>query len=156
MRDIEFAHQALWPELDVQYASVTDQWAQMAIAGPRSRDVLVRRSSISTFPTTHSGSWPRARSRCWGQFPPCCSASRSPASWPMSWRCRRGYGEAVANAIMHAGEPYGIGPYGLEALSCHAHREGLCHPQRDQWPGDGRRCRHGAACCRRRRTISGA
>ena len=40
MRDIEFAHQALWPDLDVQYASVTDQWAQMAIAGPKARDVL--------------------------------------------------------------------------------------------------------------------
>jgi sarcosine oxidase subunit alpha len=28
-----------------------------------------------------------------------------------------GFGEVVATAIMHAGEPYGIGPYGLEALS---------------------------------------
>jgi glycine cleavage system aminomethyltransferase T len=40
MRDIEFAHQALWPELDVQYVSVTDEWAQMAVAGPKAREVL--------------------------------------------------------------------------------------------------------------------
>ena len=32
MSHIEFCHQALWPELDVQYASVTEQWAQVAVA----------------------------------------------------------------------------------------------------------------------------
>ncbi|AHJ64545.1 sarcosine oxidase subunit alpha family protein [Granulibacter bethesdensis] len=37
-----YCHQCLWPELDVQIASVTEQWAQIAIAGPRSRDVLHR------------------------------------------------------------------------------------------------------------------
>jgi glycine cleavage system aminomethyltransferase T len=35
----------------------------------------------------------------------------------MSWRCRQAIGEAVASAIMHAGQPHGILPYGLEALS---------------------------------------
>ena len=40
MSNIEFCHQALWPELDVQYVSVTEQWAQMAIAGPKSRATL--------------------------------------------------------------------------------------------------------------------
>jgi glycine cleavage system aminomethyltransferase T len=43
MRDIEFAHQALWPELDVQYVSVTDEWAQMAVAGPKAREGAVGR-----------------------------------------------------------------------------------------------------------------
>ena len=39
---IEFCHQALWPELDVQYVSVTDQWAQIAVAGPNARRLLER------------------------------------------------------------------------------------------------------------------
>ena len=40
MQHLEFCHQCIWPELDVQMVSVTEQWAQYAIAGPRARDVL--------------------------------------------------------------------------------------------------------------------
>ena len=40
MPHLEYAHQVLWPELDVQFTSVTDQWAQFAIAGPQARAVL--------------------------------------------------------------------------------------------------------------------
>ena len=39
---MEFCHQWLWPELDVQFSSVSEQWAQFSVAGPRSRDVLRR------------------------------------------------------------------------------------------------------------------
>ena len=42
MAHLEFCAQALWPELDVRLASVTDQWAQITVAGPVSRDVLDR------------------------------------------------------------------------------------------------------------------
>jgi sarcosine oxidase subunit alpha len=37
---MEFFHQVRWPELDVQYSSITDQWAGMSIAGPRAREVV--------------------------------------------------------------------------------------------------------------------
>ena len=40
MQHLEFCHQVLWPRLDVQLASVSEQWAQMAVAGPRARDVV--------------------------------------------------------------------------------------------------------------------
>ena len=40
MSHMEFCHQAHWPDLDVQYVSVTEQWAQMAIAGPKARATL--------------------------------------------------------------------------------------------------------------------
>ena len=40
LQHMEFCHQWLWPELDVQLSSVSEQWAQLSIAGPRSRDVL--------------------------------------------------------------------------------------------------------------------
>ena len=40
MSHMEFCHQALWPDLDVQYVSVTEQWAQMAVAGPKARATL--------------------------------------------------------------------------------------------------------------------
>jgi sarcosine oxidase subunit alpha len=42
MQHLEFCHQVLWPSLDVQMVSVTEQWAQFSIAGPRSRALLGR------------------------------------------------------------------------------------------------------------------
>jgi sarcosine oxidase subunit alpha len=42
MRHLDFVHQCLCPELDVSFISVTEQWAQFAVAGPKSRDLLNR------------------------------------------------------------------------------------------------------------------
>ena len=54
LQHMQFCHQVLWPELDVQFASVTDQWAQFSIAGPRARELLagwsIRRSICRTMP----------------------------------------------------------------------------------------------------------
>ena len=41
-KNMEFARQCLWPELDVQIISTTDAWAQIAVAGPRARTLLER------------------------------------------------------------------------------------------------------------------
>jgi sarcosine oxidase subunit alpha len=40
MRHLEFVSQALHPEWDVRIMSVTEQWAQFAVAGPLARDLL--------------------------------------------------------------------------------------------------------------------
>ncbi|WP_299368340.1 sarcosine oxidase subunit alpha family protein [uncultured Tateyamaria sp.] len=40
MRHLEFVTQALHPEWDVRIVSVTEQWAQFAVAGPKARDLL--------------------------------------------------------------------------------------------------------------------
>ncbi|SLN40100.1 sarcosine oxidase subunit alpha family protein [Pseudooctadecabacter jejudonensis] len=40
MTHLEWVAQALRPDLDVRFASVTEQWAQFAVAGPRSRALL--------------------------------------------------------------------------------------------------------------------
>ncbi|RJF94706.1 sarcosine oxidase subunit alpha family protein [Oleomonas cavernae] len=39
---LEFCLQVLWPQLDVQLTSISDQWAQIAVAGPKSRETLAR------------------------------------------------------------------------------------------------------------------
>jgi sarcosine oxidase subunit alpha len=39
---LHFCHQVLWPGLDVQFVSVTDQWGQFSIAGPNSRALLTK------------------------------------------------------------------------------------------------------------------
>jgi sarcosine oxidase subunit alpha len=40
MRHLEYVKQVLRPQLDVHFTSVTEQWAQFAVAGPRSRALL--------------------------------------------------------------------------------------------------------------------
>ncbi len=40
MRHLDWVHQALVPHLDLRFVSVTEQWAQFAVAGPRSRELL--------------------------------------------------------------------------------------------------------------------
>ncbi|MDA7967168.1 sarcosine oxidase subunit alpha family protein [Ruegeria sp.] len=40
MKHLEFVHQGLRPDLDVSFTSVTEQWAQFAVAGPKSRELL--------------------------------------------------------------------------------------------------------------------
>ncbi len=42
MAHLEFCLQWLWPDLDVQTVSVTEQWTQFAVAGPQSRALLER------------------------------------------------------------------------------------------------------------------
>jgi heterotetrameric sarcosine oxidase alpha subunit len=42
MQHLDFARQVLWPELDVQAATATEQWATYAVAGPQSRALLQR------------------------------------------------------------------------------------------------------------------
>ncbi len=40
MNHMEFVAQALRPDLDVRFTSVTEQWAQFSVAGPKARDLL--------------------------------------------------------------------------------------------------------------------
>jgi methylglutamate dehydrogenase subunit C len=40
MQHIDYARQVLWPDLDVQATSVTEQWSTYSVAGPRSRPLL--------------------------------------------------------------------------------------------------------------------
>ena len=116
MRDIEFAHQALWPELDVQYVSVTDEWAQMAVAGPKARMVLSK--VVDADLSNEAFPFLSARAVTVLDHIP-GRLFRISFSGELAYELAvpAGYGEAVTSAIMHAGKPHGILPYGLEALS---------------------------------------
>ncbi len=54
MRHLEFVTQALHPEWAVAFTSVTEQWAQFAVAGPKSRDLL---NGIMDVPV-YNENWP--------------------------------------------------------------------------------------------------
>jgi len=118
MQHLEYCHQVLWPQLDVQMISVTEQWSQYAIAGPRARDVLRtladRQFDLSgeAFPflgaahLTVAGGCPARLFRI---------SFSGELAYELAVPAR--HGDAALRAILQAGAPMGIMPYGTEALS---------------------------------------
>ncbi|SIQ98486.1 N-methylglutamate dehydrogenase subunit C [Rhizobium sp. RU20A] len=117
MAHLEFCAQALWPELDVRFASVTDEWAQMAIAGPKSREILsaIVDADLSDAAMPFLG----AKTVTLGGGAIEARLFRISFSGELAYELAvpAGYGEAVADAIMEAGRVHGICAYGVEALA---------------------------------------
>jgi sarcosine oxidase subunit alpha len=115
MQHLEFHLASAWPDLDVSLASVTDQWAAIAIAGPRAREVVagfVQGLDLSNeaFPFMAVAD---------------CTAAGVPArlfrisfSGELAYEIAMpaGYATHVWQAAMAAGAAHGIEPYGMEAL----------------------------------------
>jgi heterotetrameric sarcosine oxidase alpha subunit len=118
MQHLEFCHQVLWPALDLAMVSVSEQWAQFSIAGPRSRDVLravvdpAHDLSNEAFPHLAAGAVSVG-----GGIP--ARLFRISFSGELAYELAvpAAYGEAAIRAVMAAGAPFGIAPYGTEALS---------------------------------------
>jgi sarcosine oxidase subunit alpha len=116
LQHLEHARQVLWPELDVQLASVTEQWAQFAIAGPRSRSLVER--LLSGAVDVSNAAFPYlacAEFELQGQRARLFRISFSgELAYELALPARRG--DATVRAIMTAGEELGVIPYGMEAL----------------------------------------
>jgi sarcosine oxidase subunit alpha len=114
---MQFCHQVLWPELDVAFVSATDQWAQVALAGPRARDTLAR---IVAEPDAVSN----ARLPYMGVTDARLAGGVVARIYRLSFSGELAYeigvparyGEALMRLLMQAGAPFGIVPYGTEAL----------------------------------------
>ena len=115
MRHLEFVHQALRPDLDVRFVSVTDHWAQFAVAGPRSRRLL---NSVLDAPIDDAA------------FPFMACGEVSVMGVPgrlfrISFSGEHGYevavparyGEALFRDLCARAEALDGGPYGMEALN---------------------------------------
>ncbi|HEX5328042.1 MAG TPA: glycine cleavage T C-terminal barrel domain-containing protein, partial [Acetobacteraceae bacterium] len=115
MEHLEFHLQTCWPELDVQLASVTDQWASTSMAGPRARDLLrcvVQGLDLSNgaFPFMAVGD---------AEIAGCpVRVFRISFSGELAYEIATpwGYGVSVWEAVLQAGAEFGIEPYGTEAL----------------------------------------
>lgn len=106
--------QLAWPELDVALTPVTEQWAAIGVAGPRAREVL---AAMAEFDVSDAA------------LPYMALAQGRVAGIParvfrISFSGERAYevnvpsqhGLAVWEAAMEAGAPFGIMPYGTEAM----------------------------------------
>jgi len=114
---MQFCHQVLWPEFDVQFVSATDEWAQYSVAGPRSRETLQKLVdapfSLANADLPYMGA---AECTVCGGTP--ARIYRLSFSGELAYEIGvpTRYGDALARALMQAGEQFGITPYGTEAL----------------------------------------
>jgi sarcosine oxidase subunit alpha len=116
MQHLEYCHQWLWPDLDVRMVAVTDQWAQYAVAGPKSRELLAR---VVDPPHDLSNV----------AFPHMAAAEVSVGGVPgrlfrLSFSGELGYeialparyGDSLMRLLMSEGTNLGVVPYGSETL----------------------------------------
>lgn len=115
MSHLELCLDVHWPDMRVHVTSVTDQWAGAAIAGPKSRDVLaacVTGTDVGNDALPFMGIVHGAIS---GVPVMICRLSFS-GELAYEVYCGAHHGTHVWEALMAAGEPFAITPYGLEAL----------------------------------------
>ena len=117
MAQMEFAHQALFPDLDVTYVSVTEQWAQMAVAGPKSRPTL-QKIVDDLVMTDETVPYMAAKEvTVLGGVPARLFRISFSGEHAYELAVPADYGNMAARAIYQAGQEFGIVPYGVEALS---------------------------------------
>ena len=115
MAHLEYYAQTVWPEMQVHLSSITDQWAGVALAGPNSRRVLAAACDgaevgnealpfMGYLEATISGAPVRIL--------------RMTFSGELAYEVHTpsGHGLPVWEALLEAGRPWDIMPYGTEAL----------------------------------------
>ncbi len=119
MQHLERLLQVDWPDLDVRVTSVTEQWAAAAVSGPKARDVLARLVDLDV----SNAAFPfLAVAECRVR----AAEGAIPARlFRMSYSGELAYeihvpadrGRAMWDAVIAAGESFGLTPYGTEAMS---------------------------------------
>ncbi|SMP13626.1 sarcosine oxidase subunit alpha family protein [Shimia sagamensis] len=115
MRHLEYVHQCLRPELDVSMVSVTEQWAQFAVAGPESREMLAgivgEEIDTETFPFMGCGEITVGGVR--GRLFRISFSGEHAYEIAVPAR----YGKSLYQALVQRAEALGGGAYGMEALN---------------------------------------
>jgi heterotetrameric sarcosine oxidase alpha subunit len=117
MQHLEFCRQVLFPELDVQLTSVSDQWAQFSIAGPSARKLLQEIVDVSEDLSNEGFPFMAAREvQLRGGVK--ARLFRISFSGEMAFEISvpARFGDALVRNLMAAGEQFGVTPYGTEAL----------------------------------------
>ncbi len=115
MRHLDFVHQGLRPDWDVRMISVTEAWAQFAVAGPKARalldTILDEPLAQGEFPFMSCG--PRRIAGVEGRLFRISFSGEE--GYELSVPAR--YGESLFRLLVAQAESLGGGAYGLEALN---------------------------------------
>ena len=119
MSHLEFLLQVVWPELRVTVASVSDQWAAMSIAGPKSREVLMAAFAgidFSTAAIPHMGLLDATLDGALAGVP--VRIIRLTFSGELAYEVytHTHFGRRIWEHLLESGQPWQLRPYGLEAL----------------------------------------
>ena len=112
---MEFLLQAAWPELRVHVTTVTDQWAAIALAGPRSRDLLCAASTGAELGSKEFPSASVAYADIGGAN---VRIHRVSYSGELAYEIfvPSGHGLHVWATLARAGKPFDLIAYGTEAM----------------------------------------
>ena len=107
--------QTEWPQMDVYLTSVTDHWATLAVAGPKSREVL---SALCTDIEFDRAAFPFMSVRTGQVAGVPARVCRISFSGELSYEINvpAQYALSVWEAVMDAGAEFGITPYGTETM----------------------------------------
>tara|TARA_Y100000815_G_scaffold272338_1_gene301017 strand:- start:336 stop:3272 length:2937 start_codon:yes stop_codon:yes gene_type:complete len=115
MRHLEFVHQCVAPRMDLRMISVTEHWAQFAIAGPKARELvnalIDEEISDESFPFMACG--PVAVSGVAARLFRISFSGEQAYELAVPAR----YGESLFRMLLTLAEALGGGPYGMEALN---------------------------------------
>jgi methylglutamate dehydrogenase subunit C len=117
LRHMEFCHQVLAPSLDVSFVVVTDRWAQLAVAGPRSRELLAKLVDGFDLATERFPHLSVADLTVCGGVP--ARLYRISFSGELGYEIgvAADYGDAFMRRLAEVGKPLGLQPYGTEAMT---------------------------------------
>ncbi len=115
-RNMEFARQCLWPDLDVHLISTTDAWATFAVAGPSSRALL--RKVVDNLDLSNEAFPFMACAECTVFEGTPARLFRISFSGELAYEIAvpTRFGDAMIRAMLEVGKEYGAVPYGTEAL----------------------------------------
>ena len=116
MQHLEYCHQALWPDLDLQMVSVTEQWAQFAVAGPKSRALL--QALVGGAADLSAEAFPYMGAVAFRLDGVAARLFRLSFSGELAFEIAvpASFGDSLIRALMAAGADFGVQPYGTEAL----------------------------------------
>ncbi len=116
LEHLEFQHQVVHPEWDVVLTDVTDQWAQFSIAGPRARELLQKLLPEQELAGTAVPFMAALPARIAGVPGRLFRISFSgELAYEVAVPSQRA--DEVWNALLEAGRPLGVLPYGVDALN---------------------------------------
>src|SRR5688572_26531434 len=114
MSHLEYYLQVQWPEMDVTLTSVSDHWAAVALAGPRSRDVLaaIASADVGNAALPYMG---YLEAEIAGLS---ARVFRISFSGELAYEINvpADYGVALWDALLEAGKAHDITVYGTEAM----------------------------------------
>ncbi len=115
MQHLEYFLDVVWPDLKVHLTSVTDQWAGAAIGGPKAREILAACVTGTAVDNEAMPFMGIVQGEIAGVAVMICRLSFS-GEMAFEVYCGAGHGTHVWKALLEAGKPFGLVPYGLEAL----------------------------------------